>query len=53
MNLNDFMLLIYTFIIIILIIYIMIKKNDIIYKYTGINVLDIYNSFKNNLDKLI
>ena len=31
----------------------MIKKNDIIYKYTGINVLDIYNSFKNNLDKLI
>lgn len=31
----------------------MLKKNDIIYKYTGINVLDIYNSFKNNLDKLI
>ena len=38
MNLNDFMLLIYTFIIIILILYIMIKKNDIIYNYTGIDV---------------
>ena len=53
MNLNDFMLSIYTFIIIILIIYIMIKKNDIIYKYTGINVLNIYTFFKTNLDKLI
>jgi len=53
MNLNDFMLLIYTFIIIILIIYIMLKKNEIIYKFTGINVLHIYYSFKTNLDKLI
>lgn len=31
----------------------MLKKYEIIYKYTGINVLYIYNSFKNNLDKLI
>lgn len=53
MNLNDFMLLLYTFIIIILIIYIMLKKHDIIYKYTGIDVLNIYNSIKTNLDKLL
>jgi len=53
MNLNDFMLLVYTFIIIILIIYIMLKKHDIIYKYTGIDVLNIYNSIKTNLDKLL
>ncbi len=31
----------------------MLKKYDIIYKYTGINVLNIYNSLKTNLDKLI
>ena len=53
MNLNDFMLLIYTFIIIILIIYIMLKKYDIIYKYTGIDILKIYISIKTNLDKLL
>lgn len=53
MNLNDFMLLIYTFIIIILIIYIILKKQDIFYKYTSIDVLNLYNSFKINLDKLI
>lgn len=53
MNLNDFMLLVYTFIIIILIIYIMLKKHDIIYKYTGIDVLNIYNFIKTNLDKLL
>jgi hypothetical protein len=53
MNLNDFMLLLYTFIIIILIIYIMLKKHDIIYKYTGIDVLNIYNSIKTNLDKVL
>ena len=53
MNLNDFMLLIYTFIIIILIIYIMLKKYDIIYKYTGIDILNIYIYIKTNLDKLL
>lgn len=53
MNLNDFVLLIYTFIIIILIIYIMLKKHDVVYKYTGIDVLYLYSSFKNGLDKLI
>lgn len=53
MNLNDFMLLIYTFIIIILIMYVILKKNYIIYKHTGIDLLDIYNSFKSNLDKLL
>lgn len=53
MNLNDFMLLIYTFIIIILIIYVILKKNNIIYKHTGIDLLDIYNSFKTSLDKFL
>lgn len=31
----------------------MLKKHDIIYKYTGIDVLNIYNSIKTNLDKLL
>lgn len=53
MNLNDFMLLIYTFIIIILILYIMIKKNDIIYNYTGIDVEYLYISFIKTLNNLL
>lgn len=31
----------------------MLKKHDVIYKYTGINVLNIYNFIKTNLDKLL
>jgi len=31
----------------------MLKKHDIIYKYTGIDVLNIYNSIKTNLDKVL
>ena len=53
MNLNDLMLLVYTFIIIILILYIILKKNNIIYKFTGIDVQYIYTSFVITLNKLI
>ena len=53
MNLNDFMLLVYTFIIIILILYIIIKKHEIIHKHTGIDVYNIYNHLKNMLDNIV